>query len=915
MGKFFSVIPLFFPFILFGQGFDYSALKTVDSLMEVARTLTNAGNFNKALELNTVAENLALEKWTCESAAYAKTCANHAIIYFYQWNYEEARNWYLKAKDIQEKILEKTDPEYAATLNSLGNLYLSMGNYELAEPLFIQARTIWKENPGKESGYYAWNAESLGSLHQAMNNYEKAELYYKEARDIRKKITADSAGYAVTLCSLASLYMLQMHKPLEAKTLYLEAKAIQEKLGEENADYAHTLDGLAVLYDDYLKDAEQAELLYLQVKSIRAKLLGENHPDYGWSLGNLGNFYWYSGKYKQAEPLLVGANDLWNNTLGKTHPNYIWSLHKLWALYWSMGKYAEATQYWLEMSNTEKKLLLVAAHYFSADELSSYTRKFQDGLNEGFSFAGVQADITGTCYDNLLFYKGFLLNTIAQVHTLALTDTTSTAQFHVLQACERRLAAEYAKPLAEQESVAKLEVEANTLEKDLTRRVAGLGEALRQVNWREVQQKLQPGEAAIEFVHYSFVNPRPTDSIMYAALLLRGDTQPPIFIRLFAEKQLQNLLQIQDKSKANYINTLYSVSQNTALYELIWQPLEPQLSGIHTVYFSPSGLLHYVNLAAMPVPRQSRGASADETLADRYHLVTLGSTRQLANVEYGIQHTKFASATSALLYGGIRYEMDTVAMAQAIHQSDAAAPTPPAELGFGNTDPNLRGGKWNYLQWTDVEVKITESLLTDAGLQPIVRRTYAATEESFKTIGNGQPSPRILHLATHGFFFPDPGSQAQGVKNQAQDPIFKISDHPMIRSGLVLAGGNYAWKTGRPFRADREDGILTAYEISQMNLRNTELVVLSACETGLGDIQGNEGVYGLQRAFKIAGAKYLIMSLWQIPDYQTQELMTTFYTKWLIDKMTIPAAFHAAQKAMREKYKDPFLWAGFVLVE
>ena len=137
----------------------------------------------------------------------------------------------------------------------------------------------------------------------------------------------------------------------------------------------------------------------------------------------------------------------------------------------------------------------------------------------------------------------------------------------------------------------------------------------------------------------------------------------------------------------------------------------------------------------------------------------------------------------------------------------------------------------------------------------------------------------------------------------------------MIRSGLLLAGANHAWKTGKPFKPDMEDGILTAYEISQMDLSNTELVVLSACETGLGDIQGNEGVYGLQRAFKIAGAKYLMMSLWQVPDFQTQELMTVFYQKWLTEKMPIPDAFHEAQQTMRKKYEHPYFWAGFVLVE
>jgi CHAT domain-containing protein len=145
--------------------------------------------------------------------------------------------------------------------------------------------------------------------------------------------------------------------------------------------------------------------------------------------------------------------------------------------------------------------------------------------------------------------------------------------------------------------------------------------------------------------------------------------------------------------------------------------------------------------------------------------------------------------------------------------------------------------------------------------------------------------------------------------------VFKISEHPMIRSGLILAGAQQAWSTGKA-PENREDGILTAYEISQMNLSNTELVVLSACETGLGDIEGNEGVYGLQRAFKIAGAKYLLMSLWKVNDQSTHELMTDFYQQWLEKGLSIPAAFRTAQSNMQKKYPDaPYHWAGFVLVE
>ena len=270
----------------------------------------------------------------------------------------------------------------------------------------------------------------------------------------------------------------------------------------------------------------------------------------------------------------------------------------------------------------------------------------------------------------------------------------------------------------------------------------------------------------------------------------------------------------------------------------------------------------------------------------------------------------------ALLYGGIQYEMDSTAIAAANqrYEADLIAATR-GELSFRYTDSTYRGGAWNYLKYTDKEVDSIAVTLAAAGIKAVPRKGFAATEESFKAIGRAGASPRILHLATHGFFFPDPKDTLLRQTFGDQKPALHLSDHPMIRAGLLLAGANHAWKTGKPYKDGTEDGILTAYEISQMNLANTELVVLSACETGLGDIQGNEGVYGLQRAFKIAGAKYLIMSLWQVPDKQTSLLMTTFYKKWLEEKMAIPEAFRAAQKELREAGLDPYQWAGFVLVE
>ncbi|MFZ1856983.1 MAG: CHAT domain-containing protein, partial [Chitinophagaceae bacterium] len=172
-------------------------------------------------------------------------------------------------------------------------------------------------------------------------------------------------------------------------------------------------------------------------------------------------------------------------------------------------------------------------------------------------------------------------------------------------------------------------------------------------------------------------------------------------------------------------------------------------------------------------------------------------------------------------------------------------------------------------------------------------------------------SPQILHIATHGFFLPEPDKKRE-ENNFSNENTYTLADDPLLRSGLILAGGNYAWSGKTPIDGV-EDGIATAYEISQLNLSNTELVVLSACETALGDVKGSEGVFGLQRAFKMAGVKKMIVSLWQVPDKETAELMTTFYNYWMKGK-TINDAFTQAQADMRKKYA-PFYWAAFVLVE
>ena len=936
--------------LLSAQTVDSVALRRVDSLIQVSRALTAKRDFDQALDVNAIAEKIARDKLGQESATYGSCCFNQGRILYFKGNYTGAEKWYLESKSIREKALGKEHPDYAANLNSLANLYTFTSNYDKAEPLYLECISIIGKTLGKEHPRYATSLNNLANLYSDIGNYDKAELLYLEANAIREKVLGkEHPDYAASLNNLAELYRVMgqnekaeplyheskairekvlgkehpnyaaslnnlaiiyesMGKYDKVELLYLEAKAIWEKaLGREHPDYASSLQNLAELYDN-MGQYEKAELLYLESKAILEKALGGEHPYYAVSLNNLAGLYYHMGQYEKAEPLYQESKAIREKALGREHSDYASSLQNLAMLYLALGQYEKAELLLLELSTVNMHLIEQALHHLSERELNDYLDQFSKSQNQTLSFTQIAGSkkMIPVCYDNSLFYKGFLLQSVGRIKRLSLSNPAAAEDFNLLKSYERRLAAQYAQPIADRDStsIAYLETKANDLEKDLARTVTGFGQALQQVKWQEVQTALKPGEAAIEFVSYRFYQKKKTDSTLYAALLLMPGQDSPKFIPLFEEKQLTTLLKTEGSPQPTFYNDLYSAGKKgDQLYDLIWKPIVAALPQGATVYCSPSGLLHRLNLGAIPTPE-------GKTLAEKNRLTILGSTRQLV--------IPSASATqqsaTAQLYGGIQYDaIPTIAANTPAKPEDLAARRGPS---ITQNDSTLRGENWNYLRWTEVEISAAANVMKSKGIVPNLKKGTEATEESFKALGQGSASPRILHLATHGFFFPDPKESKPGEGQALGEKNFKVSDNPMIRSGLVLAGGNHAWKTGKPLRRELEDGILTAYEISQMNLANTELVVLSACETGLGDLVGNEGVYGLQRAFKIAGARYLIMSLWQVPDFQTQVFMTAFYKHWLERRMAVSEAFRATQTQLRGKYSgEAFKWAGFVLVE
>jgi CHAT domain-containing protein len=509
-------------------------------------------------------------------------------------------------------------------------------------------------------------------------------------------------------------------------------------------------------------------------------------------------------------------------------------------------------------------------------------------------------------------------------------DSLTRDTFDRWQGCRRSLAEEYALPIKERKGVAEMDAEAERYEKALTLKLNLFNDALYAPCWQDVRDSLKVGEAAIEFISFPYYAGKGfmsviSDDTLYAAFVLFPRDTAPHFIPLFEERQLQALLNCPGLEEELVLKDLYG--KHPDLRQLLWDPLEPLLHDAKTIYYSPAGLLHRINPAALQ-------DESKQTLSEGRQWVRVGSTREL--VTHNLADKSFARISaevdsisgnppSAIIYGGITYDMDSLAYTAAnpTEHLDSTGYYLPKDGNFRYivTEPSktkMRGsrnldGTWTPLDSTAREADEINVLLQGAGFRTEVQKSFYASEERFKQIGVRAPSPRILHIATHGFSYPDPKKEPpKGFGNT--EPAYKLLDDPMLRSGLVLAGANFYCKNERPLK-NAEDGMPVAYEVRDLNLQNTELAVLSACQTGRGYIQGSEGVYGLQRAFRIAGAKFLIVSLWDVPDKQTQELMRLFYQNWLDKKESLRDAFNHAQQALRETEPSPYMWAGFVLIE
>ena len=826
--------------------------------------------------------------------------------------------------------VNKNSVDHKDLLLNLGRTYYTLGDYFNAEKSYIELIDIEK-NMGMQNESYAISLMTVGEFYTDIGDYEKAEEYLSFSKNFF--ITNKGQNYYPGIFStLADLYNRQK-RVKEAQGIYNEAEPYflsvynftKEKSRFNPNNYASSLTSLGSLYY-YMNEYKKAESYLLKAKEVIEKTNGKEHSYYTSILRNLGNIYSKTGDYAKAEENYLESIAMREKTNSKEHPDYTKTKNNLSHLYQKNNDFGKASKIEQDICSQTVEHINKNFSFLSEHQRNSYWATVEDIFENSYSlsFHRPEAVTNELNFNNTLFTKGLLLRTNNQIRDAIYDsgDETLVQQFEQLGSLRKQINVLQSADSLDINNIKNLTNRADSLDKVLTQASAKFRDlkADMAMSWQNVQKQLKSNEAAIEFVHFRLYDKKWTDTTMYAAMVLRPGMESPVWIPLCDQKDLQYALQIESNSTKVKTEMLY-INKGKELYQLIGEKLEKELTDVKTIYYSPSGLLHKIALAALPTDKENI------LLSDKYDLHLVSSTREIGHLNKNL--TTITVQDTTTVYGSLLYDSQQLAelvAAKAKQATDAKPANQPSsnhrdrierikkQRELPDIDLRSAFSKWEFLPGSIVETEKIVKLLNNKHIPHQYYFENKGDEESFKNLSGTKSD--IIHLSTHGFFLPDiEREDVEDIILQLGGNRAKFHENVLLRSGVIMSGANEHWLAKESIVEDEiEDGILTADEISRLNLTKTKLVVMSACETGLGDVKNSEGVFGLQRAFKLAGVESLIMSLWKVPDEPTAELMSAFYDEWLKGKSR-HESFKSAQKKVREKYKSPYYWAAFVMMD
>jgi CHAT domain-containing protein/Tfp pilus assembly protein PilF len=800
---------------------------------------------------------------------------------------------------IRQRVLGGDHPEVASSLFGLGLYYRNDGDIPEAENSYLQALAIREKAFGPDDLAVSLVLNNLAFLYyNDLRDYTRAQTIYERSLAIKEKaLGPDHPFVAGTLGNMGLVYWKQKDYARAADCFRRTLAILEKTEGPETDHFATYTFDLGIIYKE-TGDYEKGEVYYRRALGIWEKVFGNDHPRITFALESLGILFRDKGDYQTAEPFLQRALDIETRKEGASHPDVANTLVILARLYEAKGDTARAIEYQsraaeIEEKNIERNLTLGSER----QKLAYFSHMSNEGnrrLSLHIRSAPNDSKARDLAFTMVLQRKGRVLDALAD--SAAAFRKSSSAQDQTLVKSLNDVRAQLARMVLEgpngsisehEKAVADLEARRDELEEELSRRSAGLYQPSRAVTIDAVKKVLPDDAALIEYAIY-----HPSD----AKLAIEHDTPTePRYVayvlRNRGEVEWRDLGPAQDVNRAvGALRRALADPQRgdvqqlaRVLDEKLLQPLRPLLGDSRQLIISPDGELNLVPFAALVDEH-------DHYLLERYLFTYLTSGRDLLRPQ--VQHNVSES---------------TVVVADPVF---GAPPLIAANNGRGGKNIAEAGAPkrvdysqifFGPLPGVSEEVRALKILLPAA--------TFFTREQATKAALEKLSSPGILHIATHAFFLqeqPDATARAAAQPNK-NTRLAKLAGHtanPLLRSGLALAGANQSANT---------DGILTALEMSGLNLSGTKLVVLSACDTGVGEVKNGEGVYGLRRALVLAGAESQVMSLWAVSDRSTRELIVGYY-RALLQGTGRGEALRQVQLQMlhNRAQHHPYYWAGFI---
>jgi CHAT domain-containing protein/Tfp pilus assembly protein PilF len=999
--------------------------EVADSINSLAIMYSYKGEYAKAESMFQSALAIRERALEPEHPDIAASLNNLALLYWSKCEYPKAEPLFQRSLDIWEKALSPEHPDIAFPLNNLALLYNNIGEYAKAEPLYQRALAIREKALGSEHPLFAISLNNLANLYRNKGDYAKAEPLYQRALAISEKILApEHPDFALYLNNLAVLYY-DLEEYAKAEPLYQRAMAIREKaLGQEHPLFANSLDNLANLYlkrGDYAK----AEPLFQRALAIVEKILGQEHTDYALCLNNLAILYCYKGDYAKAEPLLRRALAIWEKLLGPNHPRIAESLNNFAELYLVNGNIAQAIA-------SQSRANVISERNFALNlatgserqklaYLSLFSKQTDFTLSLHSQAAPNDPQALSLAFTTLLRRKGRGLDAMAD--TIATLRRHATPQdqdlFDQLTAARSQLAALILSKSDSTQSetyrtgIKPLEERVENLEAELSARSAEFRAQTQLITTSAVQSAIPPDSVLIEYVAYTPREPWTGESkpSRYLAYLLASRGQPK-WVDLGEAAPIERAVGAWRQSLRE--NGVDVKQLGRAMDELVMRPvrssLQSELGQIRHLLIAPDGSLNLIPFAAL-VDEENR------YLIERYAISNLTSGRDLLRLRNSLP----SKSSPLILANPIFGRMASAATRGS--QNSVKSSSGAGAGGKGGTQCDPTRICFPQLPGTEVEALAIKATLPEASLLLRQRATEAALKQ---VIG-----PRILHIATHGFFIdykeparidsqgifepalaqanpytvqlqanpeldtaqetiqrlrergvdayilkskvrgkgvffrvrtgnfptraeaqkygadleekgvadeffvarywppqggliepaptiaqvstkpaPAPSTNSQPIKERFSDLRLgkfaaRVKD-PLLRSGLALAGANEG-------KSGNDDGLLTALEVAGLDLWGTKLVVLSACDTGLGEVKNGEGVQGLRRALVLAGSESQVISLWEVPDELAKDIIIPYYKALRRGEGRGEGLRQVQLRMLRSRdLCHPFYWATFI---